>query len=62
MNGKALLALEVPGLAEARPSVMRGDALYVRPAGAAAGSREYQGYVFMVRKEEVSCHSERTLG
>ncbi|WIA14327.1 hypothetical protein OEZ85_002857 [Tetradesmus obliquus] len=50
-SGPKLLALQVPGLAEARPSVMRGDALYVTVAG--DSSREYQGFVHMVRKEEV---------
>jgi hypothetical protein len=47
------LALQVPGLAEARPSVLRGDALYVSLAGAVAGSREWEGVVHIVQKEEV---------
>uniref|UniRef100_A0A383WFR0 RNA helicase n=1 Tax=Tetradesmus obliquus TaxID=3088 RepID=A0A383WFR0_TETOB len=49
-NGR-LLALKVPGLAEARPSVMRGDALYVTKAG--DSSMEYQGIVHMVQMEQV---------
>lgn len=48
-----MLRAQVPGLAEARPSVMRGDALYVVPSTDPEG-REWQGYVHMVRQEEVS--------
>lgn len=48
------LALEVPGLAEARPSVMRGDALYVTPADGSSNGKEWEGFVHMVRQEEVS--------
>lgn len=43
---------QVPGLAENRPSVLRGDALYVTPVG--TSGREYQGFVHMVRLNEVS--------
>jgi hypothetical protein len=46
--------LQVPGLAEARPSVLRGDALYVSRADGSGGSREWQGVVHIVRQEEVS--------
>jgi helicase MOV-10 len=49
-NGK-LLGLLVPGLAEARLSVMRGDALYVSEQG--SSSQEYQGFVWQVQKEQV---------
>jgi helicase MOV-10 len=57
--GPRLLALEVPGLAEARPSVMRGDALYVSLVG--DSSMEYQGYVHMVLKEEVRRLNQQQL-
>lgn len=52
ISGK-LIALEVPGLAEARPSVLRGDALYVSRADGSDGGREWQGVVHIVRQEEV---------
>lgn len=45
--------MQVPGLAEARPSVMVGDALFVRPAGTAEGSREFKGYVHRIHLETV---------
>ncbi|KAI8821341.1 putative helicase mov-10-B.1-like protein [Fimicolochytrium jonesii] len=46
------LTLEVPGLAEKRPSVLYGDKIYVRLAGQSV-AREYEGYVWRVQKEEV---------
>ncbi len=49
--------VQVPGLAEARPSVMVGDALFVRPSGTAEGSREFKGYVHRIHLETV-CTSE----
>jgi helicase MOV-10 len=48
----SLLSLHVPGLAEARPSVMRGDALYVSVVG--NSRKEYQGFVYRVELEQVS--------
>ncbi|XP_071140956.1 putative helicase MOV-10 [Mytilus edulis] len=49
-----LLKLEVPGLAENRPSVLRGDRLYVRiNNNEHLGDKEYQGYVHEVRQLEV---------
>ncbi|MEW5312364.1 MAG: hypothetical protein WDW38_004005 [Sanguina aurantia] len=48
-----LLFLEVPGLAENRPSVLRGDALYVRVASSKPGSKEWEGRVDDVQKEKV---------
>jgi len=45
-----LVGLQVPGLAENRPSVMKGDALYVTPPG---GGKEWQGYVHRVERDEV---------
>lgn len=47
------IALKVPGLAEARPSVLRGDALYVTRADGSDSGKEWQGFVHMVRQEEV---------
>ena len=39
---------QVPGLAENRPSVLRGDALYAVPADEAGCGREYEGFVHHV--------------
>jgi hypothetical protein len=49
----AAILLQVPGLAEARPSVLRGDALYVSRADGTDGGKEWQGVVHIVRREEV---------
>ena len=47
--------IQVPGLAENRPSVLKGDWLYVRlHEGDSLSDKEYQGYVHDVRNEEVS--------
>lgn len=46
-----LLLLEVPGLAENRPSVLRGDHLYVWSGNS---RKEYQGYVHEVYLKEVA--------
>ncbi|XP_061178747.1 putative helicase MOV-10 [Saccostrea echinata] len=51
-HNKRLLMLEVPGLAENRPSVLKGDHLYVRMPG--NGRKEYQGYVHEVHQREVA--------
>jgi len=48
------LTLKVPRLAESRPSVLRGDALYVSRADGSDGGKEWQGFVHIVRQEEVS--------
>jgi hypothetical protein len=42
------LALKVPGLAGARPSVLRGDALYVQCADGRDGAKKWQGFVHHV--------------
>lgn len=47
--------LQVPGLAEARPSVLRGDALYVSHADGSGGGKEWQGIVHNVGRDAVSC-------
>lgn len=46
-----LLDWQVPGLAENRPSVLRGDHLYVRSGNS---RKEYQGYVHEVYQKEVA--------
>ena len=46
----------MPGLAENRPSVLRGDCLFVRccdAAGNATGNKEFKGYVHNTRLDEV---------
>lgn len=45
--------LQVPGLAENRPSVLKGDALFAKPADGSSGGTEFKGYVHVVRREEV---------
>ncbi|XP_052781823.1 putative helicase MOV-10 [Mya arenaria] len=53
---RRLLLLQVPGLCENRPSVLRGDWLYVRnrdPNGQ-LGTREYQGFVHDVHQNDVA--------
>ena len=45
-------SLEVPGLAESRPSVLKGDKLYVRESG--DGMVEYEGCVVMVGSKHVN--------
>ena len=51
-------SLQVPGLAENRPSVLKGDALFVRPSDGSSGNKEYQGFVHRVEMEQVG---RRTL-
>ncbi|XP_074500385.1 putative helicase mov-10-B.2 [Sebastes fasciatus] len=50
-NNKKLLILEVPGVSENRPSVLRGDVLLARPAG--EKGVKYRGYVHSVQLESV---------
>ena len=47
-----LIVIEVPGLAEGRPSLLRGDKLFLRESG---GSKmvEYEGFIHQVRETEV---------
>ncbi|KAG6811022.1 hypothetical protein H0H92_009325 [Tricholoma furcatifolium] len=52
--------LEVPGLAEKRPSVLVGDRILVQPKGARVG-RWFEGGVHHVRKEEVSLRFDRSF-
>ncbi|XP_059188318.1 putative helicase mov-10-B.2 [Centropristis striata] len=48
---KKLLVLEVPGVSENRPSVLRGDSLLAYPAG--QNSVKYRGYVHSVNRDSV---------
>jgi hypothetical protein len=50
MNAFTLL-LDVPGLAEARPSVLRGDKVVARAADGGAQSRSFEGVVHAVAME-----------
>uniref|UniRef100_A0A7N8WR99 RNA helicase n=1 Tax=Mastacembelus armatus TaxID=205130 RepID=A0A7N8WR99_9TELE len=50
-NNKRLLIMEVPGVSENRPSVLRGDQLLVYPAG--ERSVKYCGYVHSVQLDQV---------
>ncbi|CAL8319741.1 unnamed protein product [Merluccius merluccius] len=49
---KKLLVLQVPGVAENRPSVLRGDKILVRPVKGDSGVK-YCGYVHAVENESV---------
>ena len=52
---KGCLALTVPGLAENRPSLIRGDRLFVRKvkADGTRKDKEYEGFVHRVERDEV---------
>uniref|UniRef100_A0A665U4J2 RNA helicase n=1 Tax=Echeneis naucrates TaxID=173247 RepID=A0A665U4J2_ECHNA len=50
-NNRNLLVLEVPGVSENRPSVLRGDNLTVWPIG--KGYKKYRGYVHNVELDSV---------
>ena len=62
-NCSYLLQLEIPGLAEKRPSVLRGDRIYVTVATDSTldietpnldrNLREYEGYVHEVEETRV---------
>ncbi|MEW5312365.1 MAG: hypothetical protein WDW38_004006 [Sanguina aurantia] len=52
-EARTALHLQVPGLAGSRPSVMQGDSLFVRPSSSLPGSREWEGRVYEVQKEQV---------
>ena len=49
VNG--LLALEVPGLSENRPSVLIGDSILVTATG--IGKIIYRGYIHAIEKERI---------
>ncbi|KAM4738304.1 putative helicase mov-10-B.1 [Anableps anableps] len=50
-NNSRLLILEVPGVSENRPSVLRGDSLLVYPQG--EKGVKYRGYVYSVQLDSV---------
>ncbi|KAG8096036.1 hypothetical protein GUJ93_ZPchr0013g37662 [Zizania palustris] len=50
-RGNEFLSLEVPGLAEKRPSLVHGDYILVRYAGIDA--RPYQGFIHKVEADEI---------
>lgn len=50
-SNKKLLILKVPGVAENRPSVLRGDQLLAYPVGET--KKKYQGYVHSVQLDNV---------
>nr|GMD66134.1 probable RNA helicase SDE3 [Ipomoea batatas] len=53
-RGMQFLSLEVPGLAERRPSLVYGDYIFARPAYQdASGMKPYQGYIHRVQADEV---------
>ncbi|KAJ4841105.1 putative RNA helicase sde3 [Turnera subulata] len=54
-KGSQFLALEVPGLAEKRPSLVHGDHVSVKRAayGNAPGTTVYKGYIHCVAADEV---------
>ena len=62
-NRNHLLQLDIPGLAEKRPSVLRGDRIYVRIAadetldienpGNDKNAKEYEGFVHEVEETRV---------
>ncbi|PNT78149.1 hypothetical protein BRADI_1g74450v3 [Brachypodium distachyon] len=50
-RGNEFLSLEVPGLAEKRPSLVHGDFIVARHAGSDA--RPYQGFIHKVEADEI---------
>ncbi|KAL5770739.1 hypothetical protein ACOSP7_014893 [Xanthoceras sorbifolium] len=53
-KGSYFLALQVPGLAERRPSLVHGDHVFVKFSYENAGdSAVYQGYIYRVEADEV---------
>ena len=56
-KGANLLSLEVPGLAENRPSVLKGDRIYIRVYGSDKSQepekKEYEGIVHEVENTRI---------
>lgn len=52
-RGSQLLSLEVPGLAERRPSLVVGDYIFARLDGDNTDKRAYQGYIHRVEADEI---------
>ena len=53
-RNSGLCVLEVPGLAESRPSVLKGDRLYAKESGVIGSTVEYEGVVHFVGEKTVS--------
>ncbi|XP_041349506.1 putative helicase MOV-10 [Gigantopelta aegis] len=62
-RNKRLLLLDVPGLAESRPSVLRGDQLFVRirDNGGNTSEREYQGFVHEILQTQIALGFHESL-
>ncbi|KAL4226712.1 Helicase MOV-10 [Mactra antiquata] len=63
-SNSRLLLLEVPGLSENRPSVLRGDWLYITKldnTGKPIDQKEYQGYVHEVLQDQVALGFDRSF-
>jgi helicase MOV-10 len=62
-KNNAYLALTVPGLAEKRPSIMRGDHVLARRLrdGDGVGSTLWQGFVYQVEQAEVLLRFDRAF-
>ncbi|XVF06253.1 hypothetical protein REPUB_Repub06bG0031900 [Reevesia pubescens] len=52
-KGPHFVALEVPGLAERRPSLVHGDHIFAKIASANSDDSVYQGYIYRVEADEV---------
>jgi hypothetical protein len=48
-----LCSMQVPGLAENRPSVLRGDCLFVTRSDGSTAGTQWEGYVHHVDRDEV---------
>uniref|UniRef100_A0A8C6P323 RNA helicase n=1 Tax=Nothobranchius furzeri TaxID=105023 RepID=A0A8C6P323_NOTFU len=58
-KNKKLLVLEVPGVSENRPSVLRGDSLLVQPQG--EKEVKYRGYVHSVNLDSVKLGKDLSI-
>ncbi|XP_039261183.2 putative helicase MOV-10 [Styela clava] len=58
-----MLFLEVPGLAEKRPSVLRGDRIFVavKDANGSEIKKEYEGYVHHVERDRIALGFNQSL-
>ncbi|KAF2298530.1 hypothetical protein GH714_023978 [Hevea brasiliensis] len=69
-KGAQLLALEVPGLAERRPSLVHGDYVFVKLASSTTANTVHKGCIYRVEADEVllrftkdlhACHQNGNL-
>ena len=62
-SSRELLSLEVPGLAEKRPSILVGDSVYVRKANNAPGANPtvYKGYAHVINGLSVELKFDSSL-